>query len=83
MESRIIEVIKEQFPSHNPDYAESDPEKERRESLPEDLKKVEEILDKTIRPGLQGTVATFKPSVTTITSCWSATKGPVAPVPPP
>ena len=54
MESPIMEIIKEQFPDHNPDYKESDPEKERRAALPEDLKTIESILDKTIRPGLQG-----------------------------
>ena len=54
LEPQIIDVIKEQFPSHNPDYVESDPEKERRAALSEDLQKIEGILDKTIRPGLQG-----------------------------
>ena len=54
LESQIIDVIMEKFPSHNPDYKDADPEKERRAALPEDLQKIEAILDKTIRPGLQG-----------------------------
>ena len=41
------------LPNHNPDYFDPDPEEERRRNLPPELKKIEEILDRTVRPGLQ------------------------------
>ena len=39
---------------HNPHFVDYDPEKERRKHLGPELLKIEEILDKRIRPGLQG-----------------------------
>jgi Fe-S cluster biogenesis protein NfuA len=54
VEVNVISVLKEQFPLHNPDYNEPNPEADRRLNLSPELKKIEEILDKTIRPGLQG-----------------------------
>jgi Fe-S cluster biogenesis protein NfuA len=42
------------MPKHNPDYNDPNPEKERRENLSAELQQIEAILDKTIRPGLQG-----------------------------
>jgi Fe-S cluster biogenesis protein NfuA len=53
IEPKIIETINEFFPKHDPDYHESDPEAERREKLSPELKEIENILDRTIRPGLQ------------------------------
>ena len=54
IEPSVIDCIKERLHDHNPDFVGPDPEAERRKSLPEDLLKIEEILDKTVRPGLQG-----------------------------
>ena len=54
IEPKIMETINTQFPKHDPSYTEVDPEKERRENLTPELKDIEAILDRTIRPGLQG-----------------------------
>ena len=54
IESQVIECLQEKISDHNPDYFDPDPEADRRKGLSSDLKKIEEILDKTIRPGLQG-----------------------------
>ncbi|MCB9063137.1 MAG: NifU family protein [Halobacteriovoraceae bacterium] len=53
IELTIIETIKDQLSEHNPDYEDPDPEKERRENLTPELKEIESIMDRTIRPGLQ------------------------------
>jgi Fe-S cluster biogenesis protein NfuA len=49
----IIGCLREKMPSHDPDFEEVDPEEERRKNLSPELLKIEEILDHTIRPGLQ------------------------------
>lgn len=54
IENQIIDCLKENITDHNPDYYDPDPEAERRKKLSPELLKIEEILDKTIRPGLQG-----------------------------
>tara|TARA_R110000868_G_scaffold156866_5_gene383961 strand:- start:3726 stop:4295 length:570 start_codon:yes stop_codon:yes gene_type:complete len=54
VEPKIIETIVQGLPDHNPDYFDPDPEAERRRNLSPELTKIEEILDRTIRPGLQG-----------------------------
>lgn len=54
MEPNIMDYIQNEYPKHNPDYFDPDPEAERRRSLSPELSKIEAILDKTIRPGLQG-----------------------------
>ena len=54
MEPNIMDFIKSEYPKHNPAYYDPDPEAERRSSLSPELAKIEEILDRTIRPGLQG-----------------------------
>lgn len=54
IEPTAQDVIKEKLPQHDADYRDPNPEKERRESLPTELKEIETIFDKTIRPGLQG-----------------------------
>ena len=54
LEPKITETLHEMLPGHDPDYFDPDPEEERRRNLPPELKKIEEILDRTIRPGLQG-----------------------------
>jgi len=54
LESTIITTIENMLEDHDPNFKDHDPEVERRKNLPEDLLKIEEILDKRIRPGLQG-----------------------------
>lgn len=53
IEHIIIDTIKRELGNHNPDYHDPDPEKERRAKLSPELKEIEAILDRTIRPGLQ------------------------------
>ncbi len=45
-------LIKALLPSHDPDFA--SPEEKKRAELSPELQKIEEILDRTIRPALQG-----------------------------
>ena len=54
LESEIMNSLNKNFPEHDPNYFDPDPEEERRRNLPPELKKIEEILDRTVRPGLQG-----------------------------
>lgn len=54
LESNVIAVLKKYVPTHNPDFNEPNPEADRRNALSPELKEIEAILDKTIRPGLQG-----------------------------
>jgi Fe-S cluster biogenesis protein NfuA len=54
VEVNVIKILKEQMPFHNPDYNDPNPEAERRSNLSPELQQIETILDKTIRPGLQG-----------------------------
>lgn len=63
LEKSVVECLEKFLPEHNADYYDPDPEKERRENLTPELKVIEEILDKTIRPGLQadgGDIQTVK-----------------------
>ncbi len=50
IETTVSNMIEE----HNPDFKIYNPEDERRANLSPELQKIEEILDKRIRPGLQG-----------------------------
>jgi len=54
LEPAIITQIESLLDDHNPDFKEHDPEVERRQNLSGDLLEIETILDKRIRPGLQG-----------------------------
>lgn len=54
LEPSIITTIENMLDDHDPDFVDHDPEVERRKHLSEDLLKIEEILDRKIRPGLQG-----------------------------
>ncbi|MEY4615623.1 MAG: hypothetical protein RJB66_583 [Pseudomonadota bacterium] len=47
-------VIQRDMPIHNPNITADDEKKKKREGLSAELKQIEEILDRTIRPGLQG-----------------------------
>ncbi len=53
VEPKLIETMEAFVPAHNADYEEFDPEAERRANLSPELTAIEEVLDKTIRPGLQ------------------------------
>ena len=54
LEPQILDSLNKNFPTHDPNYFDPDPEEERRRNLPPELKAIEEILDRTVRPGLQG-----------------------------
>lgn len=54
VEANVISVLNEHMPTHNPDYSDPNPEADRRSALSPELQQIEAILDKTIRPGLQG-----------------------------
>lgn len=45
-------LIKALLPAHNPEF--SSPEEQKRREMSPELQKIEEILDRTIRPSLQG-----------------------------
>lgn len=54
LEPSIVTTIENMIEDHDANFKEHDPELERRKHLPENLLKIEEILDRRIRPGLQG-----------------------------
>lgn len=54
LEPAIITQIEILIDDHNPEFIDHDPEVERRKNLSTELLAIEEILDKRIRPGLQG-----------------------------
>lgn len=47
-------VIQTRMPVHNPNQTVLDEKKIKRQNLPPEMQQIEEILDRTIRPGLQG-----------------------------
>lgn len=53
-EDHIITLIKDKILAHDPNFSVEGDEQERREKLPANLRQIEEILDRTIRPALQG-----------------------------
>lgn len=54
LEPTVITTIENMVEDHDPNFKDHDPEKERRKNLPADVLQIEEILDRRIRPGLQG-----------------------------
>jgi len=54
LEKNVCAVIESRIDSHNPNWGIHDAKKVKRAEQPEDVRKIEEILDHTIRPGLQG-----------------------------
>jgi NFU1 iron-sulfur cluster scaffold homolog, mitochondrial len=54
LEPAVQTCIENFLPDHDPNFKIFDPLAEKRASLPPELQKIEEILDKRIRPGLQG-----------------------------
>jgi Fe-S cluster biogenesis protein NfuA len=47
-------VIQTRMPIHNPNVTQADEKKMKRAGLPPEVQRIEEILDDTVRPGLQG-----------------------------
>jgi NFU1 iron-sulfur cluster scaffold homolog, mitochondrial len=54
VQKEVCAVVQTRMPMHNPNQTIRDEKKIAREGLPPDWQKIEEILDNTIRPGLQG-----------------------------
>lgn len=54
LEPAIQTCIESFIDDHDPNFKVSDPEADRRSSLSPELRRIEEILDRRIRPGLQG-----------------------------
>jgi Fe-S cluster biogenesis protein NfuA len=54
LEPVVMSVVETRMPAHNVNFAGKPPERERRKDLSPELQTIEEILDRTIRPGLQG-----------------------------
>ncbi len=54
LQKQVISVIQTRMPVNNPNWTPQDAKSKKRENLSPELQKVEEILDRTIRPGLQG-----------------------------
>jgi NFU1 iron-sulfur cluster scaffold homolog, mitochondrial len=54
VEVGVTKTLKEFMPAHNPSYNDPNPEADRRKNLSPELQQIEDILDRTIRPGLQG-----------------------------
>lgn len=54
LQKEVISVIQTRFPMHNPNQTRDEEKKISRKNLSPELQKIEDILDRTIRPGLQG-----------------------------
>lgn len=54
LEPSIVTTIENMIEDHDPNFKEHDPEVERRKNLSKEMLQIEEILDRRIRPGLQG-----------------------------
>lgn len=54
LEPAVHTCIESFIEDHNPNFKVNDPEEERRSNLSPEIRQIEEILDKRIRPGLQG-----------------------------
>lgn len=54
IQQQVCSVIQTRMPIHNPNQTVLDEKKIARQNLSPELQKIEEILDRTIRPGLQG-----------------------------
>lgn len=54
IQKQVCSVIQTRLPVHDPSFGAKKSIEELRKSLPEDIQIIESILDRTIRPGLQG-----------------------------
>jgi len=54
LQNAVISVIQTRMPLHNPNQTVVDEKKMARKNLPPEVQEIEDVLDRTIRPGLQG-----------------------------
>jgi Fe-S cluster biogenesis protein NfuA len=54
IQKNVVSVIQTRLPLHNPQFGVKQSREALRKNLPEDMQKIEAILDRTVRPGLQG-----------------------------
>lgn len=54
LQAAVISVIQTRMAIHNPAIGPVQEKKQSRANLPPDIQRIEEILDRTVRPGLQG-----------------------------
>ncbi len=54
IQKQACSVIETRLPIHKPDFNKEQMKAQSRDHLPEDVRTIEEILDRTVRPGLQG-----------------------------
>jgi Fe-S cluster biogenesis protein NfuA len=54
IQKQVSSVIQTRLPVHDPSFGIAKSLKELRKNLPEEIQVIEEILDRTVRPGLQG-----------------------------
>ncbi len=54
IQKNVTAVLQTRMPAHNPNQTKVDEKKIARSQLSPELQRIEEILDETIRPGLQG-----------------------------
>mgnify|MGYP001473473671 CR=1 FL=1 len=54
VQESVVSVIQTRMPVHNPAFGVKESKVAKREELSPELRQIEEILDRTIRPGLQG-----------------------------
>jgi len=54
IQNQVAAVIQTRLPVHDPSFGMEKSRKELRKNLPQEVQQIEEILDRTVRPGLQG-----------------------------
>lgn len=54
VQADVTSVIQTRMPAHNPNFQMEEERQKDRSHLPQEVQDIEEILDKTVRPGLQG-----------------------------
>jgi len=54
LQKSVVSVIQTRLPTHNPNQTIFDEKKMARKNLPPEVQEIEDVLDRTIRPGLQG-----------------------------
>lgn len=54
LEGEVLNVLEKELPLHDKNFRVIDPEVERRKNLSPELQEIEAIIDRKIRPGLQG-----------------------------
>ena len=54
LEDAVISILQDGIDKHNPEFQVGEDEDERRAKLPAEVRQIEEILDRTVRPSLQG-----------------------------